>query len=163
MLPSEVDDVMKIRADKLVLLADEIEFCGVRLKDGLVSVTSHNLREYANFIPESVGQLVSWLCFLNYFSVQLKGAAHSFKAIRLYLTGMSKLCQISWTKDLLFHVELLRKKLKTASPLAIFDRNIPCQAFSVFADSSSLAIGALLCQNIPIEEGTETSLSLIHI
>ena len=34
---SEADDTMKIRADKLVLLADEIEFCGVRLRDGLVS------------------------------------------------------------------------------------------------------------------------------
>ena len=154
---SEIDDTMKLRADKLVLLADEIDFCGMRLRDGLVSITSHNLREYADFVPESVGQLVSWSCFLNYFSTQLRGAAHSFKALRLLLNGMSKLCQIKWTQELTFHVELLRERLKSAPPLAIVNRNIECQAFSIFADSSSLAIGACLCQNIPVEEETKTS------
>ena len=87
----------------------------------------------------------------------LRGAAHWFKALRLLLNGMSKLCQIKWTEELTFHVELLREKLKSAPPLAIVDRNIQCQAFSIFADSSSLAIGALLCQNIPVEQETKTS------
>ena len=56
-----------------------------------------------------------------------------------------------------YHVELLRKTLKSAPALANVDRQISCQAFFIFSDSSSLAIGALLCQNVPIEKDIKTS------
>ena len=152
---SEARRPCKLRTDKIHLLTDKVEYCGNILKDGKVKISSHKLEDYLRNEPTTYGQMVSVICLANWYAPALSVGSEVFKEIRDEIKDFSSSTTITWTDKLRKNYDVVISLLKEVPPMFIPDWYAEDLTFTIHVDSSQLAIGCLLGQEVPIREGSQ--------
>ena len=150
---SEAKRPCKLRTDKIHLLTDKVEYCGNILQEGKVKISSHKLEDYLRNEPTTYGQMVSVICLANWYAPALSVGSEVFKEIRDEIKEFSSSTTITWTEKLRKNYDLVISLLKEVPPMFIPDWYADDLTFTIHVDSSQLAIGCLLGQEVPIKEG----------
>ena len=159
---SEARRPCKLRTDKISLLGDKAEYCGNVLQDGKVKISSHKLEDYLRKEPTTYGQLVSVICLANWYAPALSVGSEVFKAIRDEIKSFSTSVTIKWTESLKKNYDQVINLLREVPQMYIPDWYADDLTFNIHVDSSQMAIGCLLGQEVPIKEG-EKKPSKVHL
>ena len=159
---SEAQRPCKLRTDKISLLGDKAEYCGNILQDGKVRISSHKLEDYLRKEPTTYGQLTSVICLANWYAPALSVGSEVFKEIRDEIKSYSSSVTIKWTDKLKKNYNQVINLLREVPQMYIPDWYAEDLTFTIHVDSSQMAIGCLLGQEVPIKEG-EKKPSKVHL
>ena len=152
---SEARRPCKLRTDKIKLLSHKVEYCGNILEDGKVKITSHKLKDYLENEPTTYGQLTSVICLANWFAPALKVGCEVFKEIRDEIKPFSSSTTIKWTESLRDNYNQVVSLLRQVPPMFIPEWDEEELTFTIHVDSSQMAIGGLLGQQVKLKEGEQ--------
>ena len=150
---SEAKRPCKLRTDKIHLLTEKVEYCGNILRDGKVKISSHKLDDYLKNEPTTYGQMVSVICLANWYAPALSIGSEVFKEIRDEIKPFSVAATIKWTEKLRKNYEQVIGLLREVPPMFIPDWDDEDLTFTIHVDSSQMALGGLLGQEVKIKEG----------
>ena len=150
---SEARRPCKLRTDKIHLLTEKVEYCGNILRDGKVKISSHKLDDYLKNEPTTYGQMVSVICLANWYAPALSIGSEVFKEIRDEIKPFSVAATIKWTDNLRKNYEQVIGLLREVPPMFIPDWDDEDLTFTIHVDSSQMALGGLLGQEVKIKEG----------
>ena len=99
--------------------------------------------------------MVSVICLANWYAPALSVGSEVFKEIRDEIKDFSSSTTITWTEKLRKNYDVVISLLKEVPPMFIPDWYAEDLTFTIHVDSSQLAIGCLLGQEVPIKEGSQ--------
>ncbi|KIH54937.1 hypothetical protein ANCDUO_14914 [Ancylostoma duodenale] len=136
---------MKLRLDKCVFAAQEVEYLGVLISKNGSRINPIRTEKIANFpVPTNVTSVKSFLGMASYFR----------RFIRNFAEIASPLCQLTtkdhrkfqWRREHQSAFEELKKRLSSAPVLAA---PIPGQPYEIHTDASTKAVAGTLLQTNP--------------
>ena len=96
-------------------------------------------------MPKTIGNMASWVAFVNYFSAHLSDPIRYLKPLRKAMVGRSKAALFPWDAELTKKYEEMVKQLKNLPSFFVAEVANKNANYFLFTDASSQAVGSLLC------------------
>ena len=146
-----------VSPDKCIFGGTSVEYVGHIISADGVSFNKEKLNQVKDIeLPQTMGQLRSFLGLVNWYGSHLKGYAMIAAPLHDMLTGTySKKTRLVWTADLIDRFERLKSDIVSCSPLEFLDTTSP---IILQTDASDYGMGAVLYQQ---KDGKMTHIALL--